>query len=577
MLSQQIKNSFLDFFKEKGHIVVPSSSLISEDASVLLVTAGMQQFKRYFTGELNPLTDFGSQRTTSVQKCFRTSDIEQIGDESHLSFFEMLGNFSFGPGGSDEPNDCGIEGYFKRSAIHWAYEFLTQILSIEPKRISVSVFDGDQTVPRDEESLRIWDKEIELPKEKIKFCGREDNFWGPTGAEGPCGPTSEIFVDDLEVWNLVFNEYFQDKSKNLKKLDNPGVDTGMGLERMTAVLQGVTNVFETDIFRPLLIKIRELAPGLDNRLERIFCDHLRSVSFLINDGLRPSNKEAGYVLRRLWRRLLSYQIRYGLSPNAAYETIKTIPVENHKLIIEILENETEQFQKTLARGLKELEKYPSIDSQIAFEIYETFGLPPELIKELAPPGTVKNLSTEEFQKFFAEHQKISRAGLEKKFGGHGLKNDDAANNLSDAEKDKIAKLHTATHLLHQALNDLFGNQIKQMGSDINTERLRFDFSFERKLTSEEIKQLEKIINQKIRENLPVSRSEKSREQAFAEGAKAFFKTKYPEQVTVYCIGDYSQEICAGPHIKNTAKLGQFKIIKEEAVAAGIRRIKATVD
>lgn len=559
MTSQEIQKLFLDFFKERGHTVIPSSSLISDDPSVLFTTAGMQQFKPYYLGEKSP---YGN-KVVSIQKCFRTSDIDSVGDESHLTFFEMLGNFSFGD-------------YFKKEAIKYAYEFITQILGVEPRRISVSIFEGDPSVPRDEESYKIWTQEIGMSKEKIKAGNREDNFWGPTGLEGPCGPTTEIYIDGLEIWNLVFNEYYQENSGVLRKLKNPGVDTGMGLERLTAVMQGTKNVFETDIFQPLITKIRELAPALDNRLERIFCDHLRAIAFLISDGLRPSNKEAGYILRRLWRRLLAYQIKYGLSPVFTFEIIKLIPVANPQKVIAVLEEESTQFQKVIARGLKELENYSEIDGQKAFYLYESFGLPLELIKELAPGKVTENLEAD-FQKIFEKHQEASRAGLNKKFGGHGLKEDGKIIGVSEDEKQKIIRLHTATHLLQQALIDLFGEKIKQMGSDINPERLRFDFLSERKLTPEEIRRLEEIVSQKIKENLPITCEEKTKEQAIKDGAKAFFKAKYPDRVKVYSIGNYSREICNGPHVKNTAEIGQFKILKEEAVGAGIRRIRATVE
>ena len=302
----------MEFFKKRGHAVVSSSSLLPDDPSVLLTTAGMQQFKKYFTGELNASTDFGSQRTASVQKSFRTSDIEEVGDKTHLTFFEMLGNFSFGPVSSDNPQDFEEAGYFKRSAIFWAYEFITEVVAISPERLTVSVFEGDSEVPFDGESYKIWHEEIGVSKEKIILSGRQDNFWGPTGDEGPCGPTTEIYVDGVEIWNLVFNQYYREKNGTLRKLENPGVDTGMGMERLTAVVQGVENVFETDLFQPLLSKLNELAPTLDDRVARIFADHLRGVVFLIADGVRPSNKEAGYILRRLLRRIFAYRIKYDV-------------------------------------------------------------------------------------------------------------------------------------------------------------------------------------------------------------------------------------------------------------------------
>jgi len=595
MSSEEVRKLFLEFFNKRGHKIVPSSSLIPDDPSVLLTTAGMQQFKRYFTGELNALKDFGSQRTVSVQKCFRTSDIEEVGDKTHLTFFEMLGNFSFGPVGSDNPNDFRTSGYFKRSAIYWAYEFLTKTLKIAEKRITVSVFKGDEYVPYDTESYQIWHKEIGLPKEKISERGREDNFWGPTGNEGPCGPTSEIYVDGIEIWNLVFNEYFQKKDKTLEKLKNPGVDTGMGFERLVSIIQGVESVFETDLLKPLILKINELKPSLPARIQRIFVDHFRGSVFLIADGLLPSNKEAGYILRRHLRRLIVYQIKYGL-PFDIFSIMLKMVIEKYKTfypelskeeIYKVFEEENLRFQKTLRQGISEIERFSSknekIDAFKAFYLYETFGLPFELIKELAPKTLVEDLKKEDFDKEFEKHQEISKAGVEKKFGGHGLILDTGELKAGDSQElQKVIRLHTATHLLHQALRDVFGDSVRQMGSDINVERTRFDFTFSRKLTLEEIKKIEAIVNQKIKEDLPVNFKEMSKEEAEKTGALHFFKEKYPEKVKVYYIGHsledaYSKEFCGGPHVSHTGEIGSFRILKEESVAAGVRRIRATVE
>jgi len=576
MSSEEIRQSFLNFFKARGHTIVPSSSLIPSDASVLLTTAGMQQFKRYFTGELDAVKDFGSKNTASVQKCFRTSDIDEVGDKTHLTFFEMLGNFSFG-------------GYFKQEAIKWAYEYVTQILGIAPERISVTIFAGDKIIPPDEESYSFWHKEIGLPTAKIQKRGREDNFWGPTGDEGPCGPTTEIYVDNIEIWNLVFNEYYQNKNKALDKLKTPGVDTGMGLERVTAVLQGVEDIFQTDIFEPLVKKINELAPQLQDREVRILADHLRGSIFLIADGVSPSNKEAGYILRRLLRRVLAYQIIYDVHANLLAEIFSTIkakfgqlyPGINNSRILEVMESERDKFQKAIANGIKEIKKYKIITAENAFYLYETFGLPFELIVELAPSAT-QELRKEDFDKEFKKHQEISRAGVEKKFGGHGLLLDTGELKAKDEkELQKVIRLHTATHLLQAALRKVLGNEVAQRGSDITAERTRFDFTFSRKLTTEEIKKVEDLVNDIIQKDLPVAFVEMPKYQAEKTGALYFFKEKYPERVKVYYVGHslkdaFSKEFCGGPHVDHTSIIGQFKIIKEEAVGSGVRRIRAVV-
>ncbi len=604
MSSQEIRQNFLEFFKKRGHAVVSSSSLLPDDPSVLLTTAGMQQFKKYFTGELNALTDFGSQRAASVQKSFRTSDIEEVGDKTHLTFFEMLGNFSF-PYFSREPQASGrkiedpaseawrggTEPYFKRSSIFWAYEFITEVVAISPERLTVSVFEGDSEVPFDGESYKIWHEEIGVSKEKIILSGRQDNFWGPTGDEGPCGPTTEIYVDGIEIWNLVFNQYYREKNGVLRKLENPGVDTGMGMERLTAVVQGVENVFETDLFQPLLSKLNELAPTLDDRVARIFADHLRGVVFLIADGVRPSNKEAGYVLRRLLRRIFAYRIKYDVHADVfpqCFEILKNQfggfypEINDLKKILEVAEEEYQKFNKAIGLGLKEIGAYKEITAKDAFYFYETFGLPYELVKELKPEAA-KNLFFDDFKKEFEKHQEISRAGLEKKFGGHGLLLDTGELKASNEEEvKKVVRLHTATHLLHWALREVLGGSVHQMGSDISVERTRFDFSCDHKMTSEEIKKTEELVNGKIKKDLPVYFKEMPKNEAEKTGALSFFKAKYPDNVKVYFIGSeasggiVSKEFCGGPHTESTREIGEFKILKEEAVAAGIRRIRAKI-
>lgn len=583
MTSEEIRKSFLAFFKEKGHAVVPSSSLLPDDPSVLLTTAGMQQFKKYFTQELDAKKDFGSLSATSVQKCFRTSDIEEVGDKTHLTFFEMLGNFSFG-------------GYFKKEAIHWAYEYLTKILGINTERITVTVFAGDKDVPYDSESFEIWHKEIGLPVSKISKHDRKDNFWGPTGDEGPCGPTTEIYVDGVEVWNLVFNEYYcregqeGKEGKKLEKLKVPGVDTGMGFERLVAMMQGVEDVFQTDIFEPIIRKINEIAPHLKDREVRVFADHLRASVFLIADGVRPSNKEAGYILRRLLRRVLAYQTLYDVHGDLleiVWGTVKEkfgkfYPEINDPRILEVMEAEKDKFEQAIATGVKEVKKHPSIGPKEAFYLYETFGLPFELIKELAPEAS-KNLNRKEFDEEFKKHQEVSRAGAEKKFGGHGLLLDTGELKAKDEEElKKVTRLHTATHLMQAALRKVLGPEVQQRGSDITAERTRFDFAFPRKLTAEEIKKVEDLVNEVIQKDLPMQFKEMPKEEAEKTGALYFFKEKYPERVRVYYAGHslkdaFSKEFCGGPHVTYTLTIGKFKIFKEEAVGAGVRRIRATVE
>ncbi|MBX4181507.1 alanine--tRNA ligase [Candidatus Parcubacteria bacterium] len=534
MNSSDIREKFLKFFESRGHKVVPSSSLVPEgDASVLFTTAGLQQFKPYYIGAKDPVADFGMKNTVSVQKSVRTSDIEEVGDERHLTFFEMLGNFSFG-------------GYWKKEAIEYAHEFVTKIMNL--KIDYVTVFEGEDNVPEDMESAEIW-RSID-PSIVIKKFGRGDNFWGPTGEEGPCGPTTEIYVNGIEIWNIVFNEFYSDKAKKLTKLEKPGVDTGMGLERLTMVSQNVPTVFDTDLFTPIL-------PVAESRM---VADHVRSAVFMIADGVRPSNTERGYILRRLIRR--AYFANKNLVPVidaviAKYSGVYSFSSDTHQVIKE----EAEKFEKTLESGLKQLDKESD-----PFKLFATYGLPFDVIKEKFP-----SLTHEEFEARFKEHQDISRAGMEQKFKG-GLAGH------SEAE----VKYHTATHLLHQALHDVLGSDVGQKGSNITTERLRFDFSFPRKLTEEEKIRVEEIVNEKITQALPVRHSVLHKEEALKSGARHSFDEKYPSEVSVYYIGSdldnaYSKEFCGGPHVENTRVLGKFKITKEEAVSAGVRRIKATLE
>ena len=566
----EIRQKFLDFFKEKGHAIVPSSSLLPNDPSVLFTTAGMQQFKPYYTGEADPMKDFGALNMVSIQKCIRTSDIDEVGDETHLTFFEMLGNFSFG-------------GYWKEEAIKLAYQFITQELGLTVDY--VSMFGGEDEVPADKESEKIW-KEV-APDIEIKKFGRTDNFWGPTGDEGPCGPTTEIYINGTEVWNIVFNQYYQKKDKTLEPLKTKGIDTGMGLERLTMMVQDKKNIFETDLFSPL----RGFLPKeLAENIGRIIIDHARSVLFLLSDGVLPSNRESGYILRRLMRRIFVYTHLHKLRLDTLEELMKIIFEKYGEIYPEILKNrnntintmwaEYEKFNKTIDHGIKEIYKLEKIDAQSAFKLYESFGLPYEIIKELGE-DKAKILTREAFDEEFKKHQEISRAGSEKKFGGHGLILDTGELKAGNEEELKIVtRLHTATHLLQAALRKILGDKVHQAGSDITAEKLRFDFTFQRKLTLEEIKKVEDLVKDVIDRDLPVEMTPMDYEDAVETGALHFFKIKYPPIVNVYSIGHennwFSRELCGGPHINHTSEIGKFKIIKEEAVSAGVRRIRAVI-
>ncbi len=585
MKGSEIRETFLRFFESRGHKVIPSSSLVPEDPSVLLTTAGMQQFKKYYTGELDSIKDFGTKNTTSVQKSFRTSDIDEVGDESHLTFFEMLGNFSFG-------------GYFKKEAIEYAYQFITQELGLKISYVTIFGGSDNAGVPKDEESKHIWRS---LGIKDIREEGMESVFWGPTGTSGPCGPTTEIYCKnrdgkDIEVWNIVFNEFFYKGSreellsgnsdKRLENLEVPGVDTGMGLERLTMATQGVSTIFETDLFRSLM----DLLPrNMDMRTKRIITDHARGIAFLLSDGVRPSNKEAGYVARKLMRRVIAYNVlcEDAFDPLELLKKVCDLYASfYHELSYEAvsreMKTESERFKNTLDQGFKELGKFKIVNAQSAFKLYESFGLPYEIIKEVGGEKTT-DLKRKAFDEEFRKHQEISRAGTEKKFGGHGLILDTGELKAgSEEEKKKVTRLHTATHLLQAGLREVLGSEVEQRGSDITPERTRFDFSFGRKLTPEEKQKVQDFINDIIKKDLPVHCKEMSKEDARKTGALFFFKEKYPERVNIYYIGKdldtaVSKEFCGGPHVTRTGEIGHVTISKEEAVGAGIRRIRAKID
>src|SRR3989338_3776853 len=584
MSASELRQKFLEFFKSKGHAIAASYSLIPDDPSVLLTTAGMQQFKKYYTGEADPMRDFGAKSAASVQKCFRTSDIDEVGDGTHLTFFEMLGNFSFG-------------GYFKKEAIEYAHEFICKVLKLNISY--VTIFKGSDAVLKDAESREIWKS---LGIADVREEGMEDVFWGPTGNEGPCGPTTEIYAknangEDVEIWNIVFNEFFYPGSReellggvSRKKLDraaNPGVDTGMGFERLVMIAQKTKNIYETDLFRPLLEVLPDNVP---ERERRIIADHLRGSVFLLADGVRPSNKEAGYILRRLMRRAMVYEYTNKIPEHVFPSLIHDIVHEYGSFYSELLKAndvireefflERSKFSGSLSRGLKELAKLAVIDAARAFQLYETFGLPFEIIKEFGGP-TAKSLKRTEFDEEFKNHQEASRAGQEKKFGGHGLILDTGElRAVDEAELKIVTRLHTATHLLNAALHKALGDAVEQKGSDITSERTRFDFLFSRKLTPDEISKIEEMVNGAISKDFPVSIEELSLEEAKKSGALYFSKGRYPQRVKVYTIGKsgetFSKELCGGPHVSRTGEIGKFRIIKEEASSAGVRRIRAVI-
>ena len=547
MKSADLRTKFLEFFEKNGHTIVPSSSLLPSDPSVLFTTAGMQQFKPYYLGEKSP---WGS-NVASCQKCIRTSDIEEVGDERHLTFFEMLGNFSFG-------------GYWKKEAIQYAYDFVVKELELEIDY--VTVFKGSENVPFDEESFTIW-KNLGIPEEKIRREG-DDNFWGPTGNGGPCGPTTEIYVNGIEIWNIVFNEFFCNGSREqldlgkaqLTPLEVKGIDTGMGLERLAMVVQKVPTVFETDLFG-----------DVKSHQQRIIADHTRAISFLISDGIKPSNKNQGYILRRLIRRILISDADFrSLFEEIVKKYQPFYPELNLKAILEEFDKESNSFSLSLREGLKQVKE--TMNPKEIFALYETYGLPIDVLRE-----KIKNFNQEEFNLLLKKHQELSRTASAGMFKG----------GLADHEPQTI-KLHTAHHLLLAALQEILGRslpagrQVKQKGSNINQERLRIDFSFDRKLTDEEKKQLEDKVNEKIAAGLAVVKKEMPLEEAQHIGAEMEFGVKYGNTVSVYFIENkdgtiFSKEFCGGPHVNNTSELGHFKITKEEASSQGVRRIKAILE
>ena len=584
---------YLGFFKSKGHAVIPSASLIPEnDPTVLFTTAGMHPLVPYLLGEKHP----AGNRLTDVQKCVRTGDIDEVGDSSHCTFFEMLGNWSLGD-------------YFKKEMIPWSFEFLTSpdYLGIPVEDIAITCFAGDDDCPKDEESAELW-KKCGIKPEHIFFLPKSGNWWGPAGTTGPCGPDTEMHIirnhEDadklgpydfekaqkgtfLEIWNDVFMQYNKTAEGTYEPLKQRNVDTGMGLERTLCILNGVDSVYETDIFEKAIAKIEELTGKKYGESEevtkafRVVLDHVRTATFMLGDdhGIVPSNTDQGYILRRVIRRAVRYGRNINLPKGALNEVSKTIIekyagvyselTRNAAHIAEELNKGEEKFSATLKQGIKEFEKVASalpaggvIDGHSAFRLYDTYGFPVEITMEMARE---KGVSVDEagYRAAYAEHQEKSRAGSEQKF----------ACGLAD-HKEETTKLHTATHLLHAALKKVCGEEVNQKGSNITEERLRFDFNFPRKLTPEEVKQVEDLVNAEIAKDEPVVMKEMSLEEAKAEGFTGLFESKYGEMVKTYTIGDFSKEICGGPHVEHTGVLGKFKIAKQENVSAGIKRIKA---
>lgn len=573
MTAKEVRQKFLDYFVSKDHKLIASSSLIPEgDPSVLLTTAGMQQFKKYFMGGAEP----PAPRLTSVQKCFRTSDIDEVGDERHNTFFEMLGNFAVGD-------------YFKEDAIRFAWEVVTQVYAIKKDRIFVTVFAGNDTVPRDEESIALW-KKIAGSDIEIKEFGMEDNFWPSPIWVGPCGPSSEIYVKypggyAIEIWNLVFTEFFHDAEGNLTALEKKNIDTGMGLERITMVVQGKDNIFETDLFFPILSKIEnvlglDLTHEHDLRVGRIIADHLRAATFLIADGVEPSNTEHGYVLRRLIRRamaqvLLRKQDVTVLSPimdvvvkefGEAYPEL----VSKHEIIKTQFDNEVNKYKVAIKQGLKvfekEIEKRTHGDvlpGSVAFLLHDTYGMPLDLTRQLAKDNNL-DVDLEGFEQALKAQQERSRSHRDESKEAYDPK--------------EIAPVHTAAHLLNAALIKVLGKNVHQAGQKLTPGRVRHDVTFDRRITPEELQEVEKLINEKIKENLPVVMVESTYEQAQKEGAQALFYETYQQKqkVTRYKINHFSDELCGGPHVDMTEKVGRVTMEKEESAGAGKRRIYARV-
>ena len=595
--TEGLKEMYLRFFTEKGHTVISSASLIPEnDPTVLFTTAGMHPLVPYLLGQKHP----EGTRLTNVQKCVRTGDIDEVGDPSHLTFFEMLGNWSLGD-------------YFKKEAITWSFEFLTdeKWLGIPKEKLFFTVFAGHEDAPRDTEAYELW-RSVGVEEDHIFFLDKKHNWWGPAGVTGPCGPDTEMFYDSgkpkccpecnpscscgkyLEIWNNVFMQYNKTAEGKYEPLVQCNVDTGMGLERTVGVLQGVKSVYEIDSFAPIIKRIGELC-GKDYyntdeesvRGFRILADHIRTATFMIGDerGILPSNVDQGYILRRLIRRAIRWAMRIGV-PDGSLSQVASVVIDTfcgfyreldakRSFILEQISLEEERFQRTIRQGIREFDKLMRkfdyvdcekiIDGKSAFRLYDTFGFPIEFTVEMAAERGIP-VDVEGFHKAFEAHQKKSQEGAEGRFKG----------GLAD-NSEKTTRLHTATHLLQAALRKVLGDEVAQKGSNITVERLRFDFSFPRKLTPEELKQVEDLVNEYIRADYEITCEEMTVDEARAQGAIGLFGDRYGERVKVYTMGTASKEICGGPHANRTGELVHFTIKKEEASSAGVRRIKAVIE
>jgi alanyl-tRNA synthetase len=595
MRADELRQMYLGFFESKGHSVISGSSLIPQnDPTVLFTTAGMHPLVPYLLGEEHP----AGRRLCNCQKCIRTGDIDEVGDALHLTFFEMLGNWSLGD-------------YFKEDAIAWSCEFLVskEYLGFDPSRLSVTVFEGNESVPKDEESIRVW-KKLGIPDERIFPLPEKDNWWGIPGGTGPCGPDTEMFIDTgrqpcgsscrpgcscgkfFEIWNDVFMQYRKNESGGHDPLAQHNVDTGMGVERTITMLQGRATVFETELFAPITGILEE---NSGHRMKentetdyafRVISDHLRSSVFILGDeqGIVPSNLGQGYVLRRLIRRSVRYAKKIGLEPGFSGPVAERI-VENYKhvypeldanrqRILQELVGEEEKFEKTLTRGMAELDKVldqttthggKTLSGRVVFRLYDTYGFPMEFTEEICRERGV-SVDREGYEKAFDKHRKVSKQGADKAFKG----------GLGDSS-EATTRLHTATHLLHKGLQTVLGDHVQQKGSNITPDRLRFDFSHTAKMTPDEIRKVEELVNDAIARKLPVSMEAMSLEAARQTGAMALFSGKYEEKVKVYSVGDFSREVCGGPHVQNTGELGRFRIKKEESSSAGVRRIRAVLE
>ncbi|MBQ0071564.1 MAG: alanine--tRNA ligase [Spirochaetales bacterium] len=588
-----LRQKYIDFFVSKGHKQISGASLIPEnDPTVLFTTAGMHPLVPYILGAEHP----AGKKLTDYQKCIRTGDIDSVGDPNHLTFFEMLGNWSLGD-------------YFKEQMIEYSFEFMTKELEIPVEKLSVTVFEGDNEVPRDEVAASKW-ASLGIAKDRIYFLPREDNWWGPAGETGPCGPDSEMFIDTgrpacgpdcrpgchcgkyFEIWNDVFMGYKKEADGTYHEMDRKCIDTGMGIERTIAILQGKKSVYDTEVFQPIIRAIESLCgkkygDNEENDMSiRIISDHVRTSVFILGDqrGMAPGNVGQGYILRRLIRRAVRHGKKLGIEGAFLGKLAEVVlelyskpypELEAHKdFIFDELGKEEEKFSKTLANGEKEFEKIiPNlmkgnsrvIGGRIAFKLYDTYGFPIELTEELAAEHGF-TVDKKGFDEAFEKHQAVSRAGAEQQFKG----------GLAD-HSDATTALHTATHLLHKALFIVLGGYVKQHGSNITAERLRFDFNHPQALTKDEIQKVEDLVNEQISKNLPVVCETMSLDDARAKGAAAQFDAKYGELVKVYSIGDFSIEVCGGPHVENTSTMGYFRIVKEQSSSAGVRRIKAVLE